>query len=125
MGIETIDGYRQFFSRGKPHWMPDYDFKKFVCRFYEECGYASSPMEAMYAEGRKFDERFAFLQIVAAFNPMLTNERKYREVSDVPSHRIRKAIEVNGKCEVPTYTGLIDALLAEGVIEPQVQRGMM
>lgn len=119
MNTDALTVYRDFLDHIKPDWLPTYDVRKFGRHFDAECGFGSDTMAAMYVLGREFEERLALLHIAAAFCPMYSRQREYREVHGYPLSALRNALERNSHSDVPTYSGLLDLLLTEGVIQAE------
>jgi len=100
----------------KPEWLPVYDLRRYAAKVDDECGYGSDMMVGMVIEGALFEELLAFLNLCAAFARMYTKQRPYKAVGDAPPGALERALAENARRDCPTYAGLIELLLREGVI---------
>ncbi|HEY9346599.1 MAG TPA: hypothetical protein VIQ53_14880 [Inquilinus sp.] len=70
----------------------------------------------MLIEGALFEEVLAFLNLCAAFAWMYTKPRPYKAAGDAPPGALERALAENAQRDCPTYSGLIELLLRDGVI---------
>lgn len=101
---------------GKPDWLPVYDLGRYAAAVDRDCGFSSDMMVAQAVNGALFEERLAFLQLCAAFTPMLSDQRRYRALSDAAPGARDRALAANAARDCPSYTSLIGLLLREGAI---------
>jgi hypothetical protein len=60
----------------KPDWLPVYDLGRTAAEVDRTCGSGSDMMAAQAINGAWFEELPAFLQLCAAFTPMLSAQRR-------------------------------------------------